>query len=70
MTNIVKLLNLGRINYEKSNNLQKLLSKRHTMSDLPVTMENVNSELDKTLKRNPTSNSLLIMEHNPVYTTG
>lgn len=70
MTNVVKLLNLGRISYEKSNNLQKLLSKRHTMSDLPITIENMKSESNKSLNCNPTSNILLVMEHNPVYTTG
>lgn len=65
MTNVVKFLNLGRVTYERSNNIQKLLSKRHNFNDAPVKVDHVLEQ-----KRIVTNNALLVMEHDPVYTTG
>ncbi|XP_077287288.1 lipoyl(octanoyl) transferase 2 [Arctopsyche grandis] len=64
MTNIVKFLNLGKVTYERSNNIQKLLSKRHNFNDAPVTVDSVLEQ------KKITNNTLLVMEHDPVYTTG
>lgn len=68
MSNIVKFWNLGRMLYDNSNKIQQYLSKLHSFEDVPITKES----LENTERKIPPQilNTLLTIEHEPVYTAG